>query len=218
MKLECLIFILYTTITIEIITAIIGTIYYYKYKKSKLKDFIFILWYTALNELIGGIILKRHYGISVEILYNIFYLINFLFYFYLYSQYLEKKQQKTIYSFIFIYLASIFLNLFYQNYLNDLQTLPYIIAATLLIVTIMMYFYQILKSEKVLMVHKNLLFWISVGLLLNNAGNIPFRILRNYYSNLTDATVSFLLSIFLANILNLCFIIGFICSNRKQLY
>ncbi|MCK8522518.1 hypothetical protein M0D21_13115 [Aquimarina sp. D1M17] len=100
----------------------------------------------------------------------------------------------------------------------EFQSLPYIAAATFIVISISIYFVEILNTEKVLYVKKNLLFWISVGLLLYYIGNIPFRILRNYYEYLTDATILVLLNIILAVIMNICFIIGFIWSDRKQLY
>ena len=116
------------------------------------------------------------------------------------------------------YLVSFFINGFFENYLYEFQSIPYIIAALFTIITILLYFREILNSEKVLYTNKNLLFWIGIGLLLYFVGNIPFRILRNYYEYLTDATILFLINFTLTIVMNTCFIIGFIWSDKKQPY
>ena len=102
--------------------------------------------------------------------------------------------------------------------MTEYQRLPYIAAAIFLIVTIFLFFMELLHSEKVLNAKRNLLFWISVGLLIYYVGNLPFRILRNYYIHLANATVLFLVNFVLTVIMNTCFIIGFIWSDRKQQY
>jgi hypothetical protein len=211
---------MYVTILIELITAIIGTFFYKKYKETKLKYFIFYLWYSAINEIVVGIYLKRFMKIEWgNLLYNIYYIISFVYLFILYKNYLNgKKNKNATVIFITSYIILLVINGFYQNYIYDLQIISYIAASGFLIITIFLYFFEILNSEKVLNIKKNLLFWISIGLVLYHIGNIPFRVLRNYYSDLTDATVSFLLGVFLVITMNICFIIGFIWSDRKQLY
>ncbi|PKV49377.1 hypothetical protein ATE84_1399 [Aquimarina sp. MAR_2010_214] len=220
MKNELLITIMHVTIFIELLTAIIGTIYQKKYKKTKLNNFIYLIWYTAINELFTGIYLRRSLDIEeARILYNIFYLINFSYYFFLFKSYIVNKEyKKAINIFYSLYIISLVINGFYQNYLIQLQIIPYIIAACFLIITIIFYYIEILKSKKVLRIEKNLLFWISIGLLIHSIGQIPFRILRNYYVSLTDGFVSFLTTVTLTIIMNLCFIIGFIWSDKKQQY
>lgn len=215
-----LIIIMYGTILFELITAIIGTIYFYKYKNTKLHNFIYLIWYIALNEIIVGILLKRILKIQeLDWLYNIYYLVYFCMLLIIFRSFLKHRKNKVIVTFfIYCYLISLVINGLYQNYLTELQIIPHIFVSCLLIITITFYFIEILNSEKVLEVKRNLLFWISIGLLIHSIGSIPFRILRNYYNGLTDGHVSFLTTVILTVIMNLCFIIGFIWSDRKQLY
>ncbi|WP_025741074.1 hypothetical protein [Aquimarina pacifica] len=204
---------------LEVITAIIGTIYYNKYKNVPvLKYFIFLLWYVVFNELIGLYI--RLYGSGYNaLIINVYNLINFSYILYLFQSYLSSKKSKKIVLILCVtYLISFIINGFYENYLIEFQSVPYIIAAFFVVITILLYFREILNSEKVLYTKKNLLFWIGVGLLLYFIGNIPFRIIRNYYEYLSDATTLFLVNFTLAIIMNACFIIGFIWSDKKQLY
>lgn len=204
----------------ELLTAVIGTIYFKKYKNTKLHYFLHFIWYTVINEIITGILLKRFLGIEeANIFYNIYYVISFLFYFSLFKKHVSNKAYRsTINVFLYVYLISLIINGFSQNYLTDNQIIPYVIASGFLIIIIVFYYIEVLKSEKVLKIQKNLLFWISIGLIIYSIGLIPFRILRNYYTNLVDDMVPFLATFVLTIVMNVCFIIGFIWSDRKQLY
>ncbi|MDH7445442.1 hypothetical protein [Aquimarina sp. 2201CG14-23] len=202
----------------EVFTAIVGTIFFYKYKDAKfLRYFIFFIWYVATNELVG-LYIKLDSGVNA-IIYNIYNAVNFTFFLLLYRYYFKnEKNKKLALYFSIIYLSSFVINGFFENYLSEYQRFPYILGALFLVITILLYFFEILNSEKVLNAKKNLLIWISVGLLMYFVGNLPFRILRNYYQELTDATVLFLVNITLTVIMNTCFIIGFIWSDKKQQY
>ncbi|MBW1294731.1 hypothetical protein [Aquimarina litoralis] len=202
----------------EVLAAIIGTIFYFKYKNTKfLKYFIFFIWYVAFNELVG-LYIKLNEGVNA-IIHNIYNLVNFTFFLLLYRYYFKnKKNKKLAFYFCIIYLSSFVINGFFENYMSEYQRLPYILGALFLVITILLYFFEILNSEQVLHAKKNLLIWISFGLLIYFVGNLPFRILRNYYAELTDATVLFLVNITLTVVMNTCFIIGFIWSDKKQQY
>ncbi|WP_148781667.1 hypothetical protein [Aquimarina intermedia] len=105
-----------------------------------------------------------------------------------------------------------------MNYFTEIQILPHVIASSCLIVAIVFYYIEVLKSERVLKIEKSLLFWISIGVLVYSIGLIPFRILRNYYTNLVDDMVPLLATFILTIFMNTCFIIGFTWSDKKQLY
>ncbi|MBQ4818756.1 hypothetical protein [Aquimarina sp. MMG016] len=198
--------------------AIIGVIYFYKYKNTALKYFLLLLWYVTINDIIGMYLREKvtHYN---AIIYNIYYVVNFTYLLLLYRAYLSNKKSKVVVlTFTLIYLFSFIVNGFFENYLIEFQRFPYIIAALFLIITVILYFSEVLNSEKVLHAKKNLLFWISVGLLLYYVGNIPFRIIRNYYQDLADATILFLVNLTLGIVMYICFIIGFLWSDKKQQY
>ncbi|SEL22222.1 hypothetical protein SAMN04487910_2066 [Aquimarina amphilecti] len=205
-------------IGVETTTAIFATIYYYKYKNTVLlKYFIYLLWYIVFNELLGYYI--RSLDLKNAIIHNIYNLVNFTYLLLLYRHHFKnKKNKKAAVIFIVLYILTFIINGFFENYLIEHQRFPYIIAAIFLVITILLYFFEILNSEQVLHAKKNLLIWISFGLLIYFVGNLPFRILRNYYLELTDATIHFLVIFTLTVIMHFCFIIGFIWSNRKQQY
>ncbi|GAA4273886.1 hypothetical protein U6A24_01900 [Aquimarina gracilis] len=204
---------------IELVSAILGTIFYSKYKNSVLKFFLFYLWFIVLLEISGYIIVEYRLVENNAWLFNLFYLISFTFLFYLYSAIVKNKKKKRIIQFSSIlYLLIFVINGFFENYLTSSQTIPFIVASALLIVAIIFYFVGILSTEKVLHAKKNLLFWISIGFLLFYAGSIPFRIALNYYANIGGFNELFSINYLLIIVLNICFIIGFIWSDKKQSY
>ncbi|WP_271767290.1 hypothetical protein [Aquimarina algiphila] len=206
-------------IIFQLITAIIGSIYFYKYKNTVLKYFLIVLWYIGINDLMGYI-LKNQFNVnSVTILYNLYYLVVFNYLMFLFRSYISNiNHKKWVLILIIFYTLSFVINGFIENYLVEVAITPYIIGASFIIISIILYYVDILNSEKVLYVNKNLLFWISIGALIYYAGNIPFRIVRNYGGELADASIQFLALCILTIVMNLCFIIGFIWSNKKQQY
>lgn len=204
------------TLQIEIVTAIVATIFYYKYKNTYLKYFLFILWYIVINE-ISGYCCRTFYNKNNSILYNIYYIINFTFLLSVYRNFISNRSYKTyINFFIIIYWISCIINLFYENCFKEAQVIPYIIASTFLIVSIVMYFIEILRSEQILKITRNLLFWISIGLLLFHIGYIPYKIVQKFLKIDSIIHLENLRSIFysLILILNICYIIGFIWSHK----
>jgi len=204
---------------IELLSAIFSLKYYYKYKRVPvLKFFTILLWYIFLNELLG-LYIRTFITDHNAIIYNIYFGINFIYFFILFRKYLSKSKFKSIVlTFLVIYIIAYILEGIFKNYLIEFQTFAYILAALMLIVTIIFYFIEILNSDKVLVIKKNLLFWISVGLLLYYVGYIPYRIIRNFYTELEKSSVIIAVNVTLTIIMNTCFIIGFIWSDKKQQY
>ncbi|QHI35266.1 hypothetical protein IMCC3317_06120 [Kordia antarctica] len=207
------------TLYIEITAAIIGSIYFYKYKNSYLRYFLIFLWYVVVNELIGKYIadVLTHDNL---IYYNVYLFINFLFLFSVYWHFLNRKKYKKIVIYFSLTYAIFFIlnGIFIENYYSNLVSIPFIIGSCFLIITIIFYFVEILNSERVLFMTRYLLFWISVGVLLFNIGIIPWLIFRKYFFETYEANFEWMniLSLSLSLILNISYIIGFICSYKVE--
>ena len=203
---------------IELIVAIIATIYYYKYKHTFLKYFLIILWYTAINEFIGFLLKKLGFTNNI-IIYNIFHFINFSFLFLLFNKSLNKlKHKKWTKVFLLLYVVGFFINLFFEDYFIKVQTVPFLMASIFLIISIVFYFSELLNTNEVLVVKKNILFWISVGYLLYLSGNLPIRVIRNYFTEVVNLEYILEVSSILSIILNICFIIGFVWGEKNKQY
>lgn len=177
------------------------------------------LWAVVFVEYLGYISINFFEIKSNYLLYNIFYLLVFPYFFSIYYTVLKNKNQRLLAKvFSAIYIFTFIINSFYENYFYTFQTIPYVVAGCFLMLSVIFYFVEVLATEKVLHVKKNLLFWISIGLLLFYAGSIPFTLTLNYYAHLRGINFLFGINYMLIIILNTSFIIGFICSDRKQLY
>ena len=211
----------------ELIAAIFGTIYFSKYKNTALKFFLYLLWYITLTEFLSWYSMK--YGINELLfinekgvrynwwMYNLLRFITFNCLFFIYYRYLKTKIYKRwIRIFMFIYIITSVINWsFLQSFIWNNSEIPRIIGSIFLIITILFYFIELLKSEKIIVFHRLLLFWISVGLLLFYSGTIPFYLKLSGYALIPGIHELFLIVYILAIIMYLTFTFGFIWSKKE---
>ena len=210
----------------QLLAAIVGTIYFYKYKNTSLKYFLFLLWYIVFTDFFSLYASKtgtltfytdengNHYTVWF---YNLLRLVTFTTLFFVYHNYLNNlKFKKWIKVFSIIYIIIFITNwLFIQNFIKEKSELPRIMGSLFLIATVIFYFIELLSSEKIVVFHKMLLFWISVGLLLFYTGTIPFVLKYNGYALIPGIHELFLIIYVLAIIMYLTFTFGFIWSKKE---
>ncbi len=202
---------------VELLAAIVGSIYFYKYKSTPLKYFLMLLWLVVCVEFFGKFYFKIFH--SNYIVFNIYHFINFTTLLLLYRALIENRvYKKWVSFFVPTYIISFFINLSFQDYFTQIQTFPFIIGALLVIISIIFYFLEVLNTNKVLYVSKNLLFWISIGLLIYFVGKIPTRLMRNYWAEISYYESIFIVEYILSIFMNICFIIGFICTGKQRQY
>ncbi|WP_430408625.1 hypothetical protein [Kordia sp.] len=206
-------------IYVEILTAVIASIFFYKYKETTLKYFLFFLWYVTINEAVGKYNLEILKSEKI-IIYNIYLFINFTFLFFIYWNFLKNIIYKNIvitFSIIYV-IVSIVDIIYFENYLSELLLNPFMIGSSFLTIIVFLYFIEILNSEKILLITRDILFWISFGVLLFNIGMIPWIIMRKYFYDVFVDNYLLLNTIFrcLIFILNFCYIIGFIWGYKMQ--
>jgi len=211
----------------ELLAAIMGTIYFYKYKHTSLKYFLYLLWYITITEFFNWYIDENH---IISLLYvdakgkdynywpiNILDTVSFLVYYYIYFKWITIKKFKFwIKNFAILYVLLSILNWrFIQNFFTELQSYLFIVGAIFLIISVLFYFIELLRSEKIVVFHKNLLFWVSIGLLIYYAGNIPFAAEFNGYALISGIHDLFLIVYILAILMYLIFTFGFIWSKKE---
>lgn len=202
--------------SLQFLAAIAATLYFYKYKDTFLKYFIFILWYTAINELAARLLVNALHGNNI-ILYNVYNIINFTYSILLYRSALSKQKNKRLMlPLLAIYLVSVAVMCFFFSFRYDFFIYTYALGALFVIAGIALYFSEILHSDKIIHINKNLLFWISTGWLIFYVASIPFYLMRQYYVRLSFISISMYLIYFLNFVLYSTFIIGFIWSGREQ--
>lgn len=210
----------------ELISAVVGTIYFYKYRHTSLKYFLFLLWYITLTEFLGSISINNEIlvvfdknGVKYNYwMFNLLYFILFNTVYMTYLQFIAHPKQKTFIKFfmVFYIITSIINWTFIQNFLYEMSEIPFVIGSILLMIIIIFYFIQLLKSNKIIAFHKDLLFWISVGLLIFHSGTIPFSIKYNGYALLPKIHNLFLIIYILSICMYILFTFGFIFSNKIE--
>lgn len=208
----------------ELISAVVGSIYFYKYRHTVLKYFLILLWYITITEFCGYYFRKYKFLVHISNdgvvynlwLYNLLEIVTFGILYYIFF----KSLKTTIYKLWTKILAIGFVLLtivnwgFLQNFILEWSEFPNIYGSLTLIIIVLFYFIELLRSDKIILFHRNLLFWISVGLLLFYAGTLPFAIKVNGYALIPGIHGLFLIIYILAIFMYLTFTFGFIWSKK----
>ena len=212
----------------ELLSAIVGTIFFYKYKHTPLKYLLYLLWYITLTEFTVWFVSSndvesllflnengRHYSFWF---YNILRIFTFTTLFFIYLKSIKTiKYKLVIKTFLITYLVLVIINwLFIQSFIFEISEIPKVVGSIFMIITVIFYFIELLKSDKIIVFHKTLLFWISVGLLLYYSGTIPFSLKYNGYMLIPGIHKLFLINIVLAITMYLTFTFGFIWSKKES--
>ena len=210
----------------ELIAAVVGTIYFYKYKQTHLKYFLYILWYITLTEFIGWYATENDFLVFFDkegrpynlwmynLMYSIFYPVVLAIYLRSINRFTYRKWIKL---FILFYVIISIINWsFIQSFKYEWSELPDIVGSIFLTISIIFYFIELLKSDKIIIYHKKLLFWISIGLLIYHVGTIPFNVKITSYALLGGIHNLFLIMWTLAIIMYLIFTFGFIWSDKEE--
>ena len=195
-------------------TLIVGVSKYSKIKNSlNLKLFLIFIGYSFLTE-ISAVILGVFLGINTFPIYNTWILVNQFFFFFFFINLLQNSFKKYIVKFI-IGLYALFTLItisFYINFSGSYLSMNDIIGSILIVIVILMYFSELLQSDKILNLNKSIYFWISLGVLLFNIGFIPVNIFAEFISfNGVFNIVAIFLNVLMAG----CFITGFIVSKKE---
>jgi len=207
------------------IAFIFSIIRYRRYFDSNLKYFPIIIAYTLISESLGFIIHEYDeiqivyvdgYSYYNQLIFNIFYTIFFLYFYYVFlntltnSRFLKWVKYGTI-----IFIIGCAINPLFRDALLYPQMLARSIGSFLLIICVLLYFIE-LKSKGIILDYRNLLSWISVGLFAFYTF-YPFILIIGYfkyelYQKLHARTIHHLL----IAVMYSCFILGFLLMRRIQ--
>lgn len=210
----------FSTIT-ELIAVIFASIYFSKYKNTPAKQMLLALWLIALTEILGWLMAEKKI-LLYENKYS-YWLYNLMsptwksIYLFIYLKALKTPFfKKCIRYFIISYFIIIPINWFFiQNFFTELDNIPYIVSSFFIIISTIFYLLELLRSDKIIIFHRKLLFWVSIGLLIFHTGIIPFTLMTNYYSQLNFVHNLYLIIHVLGLIMYLIFTFGFIWSKKE---
>lgn len=227
MSLDFGTFLTYTMLVTYVLAFLASMIYLPKYHDSPLRFMPFILLYTFLNETLGYIIYTHpeyklisqegyaHYNI---IIYNIYDIIFFPYFYYVFWSCINYEKHKEIILFggtLFFFVSII--NLYLQNPMLASQTITYVYGGLFLIYCILLYFSKLRFSPKKT-TQQDLLFWTGSGLFIFFIGYLPIEIKRYFdaLSDTTEPTYIRHIQLILIIVMYVLIIVGFIKMKNKK--
>jgi len=208
------------------IALIISLSTYSKYFDTVLKYLPILIAYTLINELLGyfllyypsfRVFLDFEDSQTNHIIYNIYDLIYFPFFYYVYWGLVSNSRDKKLITFgaVLVVLCYI-LNSYFQNPMYYGLYYAYAVASAVTIFCVVLYFIDQHNQNKPILQPYNLVFWVSLGLLILHTFS-PTLLIIGYYDpdnwhNLNLQTFHHLVII----LMNLLFIIGFIKARKRS--
>ncbi|CAM4017631.1 hypothetical protein [Gillisia limnaea] len=220
---------------VELLAALAGTYYLFKtpHPKSIIRLFVYFLWLTVFVEMVGlyavyayftdykGLEFLRNSPFERNYwLYNSYYLVSFTTYFFFFILHLNSAKIRRILTFTALFFGiTVIINLVFSKiFFIGYSAYTSVSGTLILIICIMAYYYEMLKSDKILNFYKNLVFYVSVGGLIWHLVVTPLFIYSKYFTTASPDFVALHgLIIFLSNVFMYgMFILGFIISSKQS--
>jgi len=205
---------IYTYVIIYGVSIFIGVLTYSKHAhKTELKVFLGFLIYSFLTELLGAY-LGRVLIVSNSYVYNVWNIVAFFFYaYFVLSKLTERKKIIFVWLLIGVFFIVTFINIvFYAGLIKYVLVNNSLLAKSLIVIMMIFYFIELLKSDEIINFKKSLFFWICTGVFFYNLAFLPAFALVKYTSYVgVFKYITFSLNI----IMHLCFITGFIISKKE---
>ncbi len=213
---------------LELIAALAGSYYYLKTKSEKIRPFVWYLWVVVCVETLGmyGFLLQYNYDNEIFIwiknsvfcynrwLYNLYELASIVLFGIFYWRVIDDNLSKKVVRFSST--AYVIFSILYFIFSDDffIKSIPYnfLLATIIVFLFVMLYYRQVLNSDRIMLFYKSPIFYISSGLLLWYLGVAPLFIFDGYFYEVNQNFVEFRsLYLLIANILLYsCYTFGFL--------
>ncbi|PHS64050.1 MAG: hypothetical protein COB12_08680 [Flavobacterium sp.] len=221
--------------SLEVISVIVG-IYYLKKNQSASKIETYFLYYLGLTVAVEIIALYtpiayfsnyEYFGFTKgkryernSWLYNIYVIISFAFYIYFFSTLLTNGiKQKTLKTINIVFVLATVLNLMLSDvfYKGD-SIFTIILGSFILLFSVILFYFQLLESDKIISLKKILPVYISIGVLIFYLCLTPIAIFSQYFNPKNELFINVKAIVMpLANIIMYgAFIIGFIACAKSN--
>jgi hypothetical protein len=186
---------------VEVLAAVVAIFCYDKYKQTPVKYFIYFLVYVAIMELIGAYptFVEKYESLSEakEFLkgtkfeennwfYTIFWTIaSAVFYSFYLGQFIESDYSIKVIKYItsiFIISSLVYILLNWNSFFVSSFYFVDIFSASVILLSVVLYFIEVLKSQKVLIFYKSINFYIAAVLLIFFLIKTPLLFYDVYFS------------------------------------
>ncbi len=199
-----------------IISMLISIILYKKLDPAWLRLFTWFMLFTILVQ-IAGYIYSFYLKKSNHYIFNIYLLVQFLFYFRIFYKTFQTKKLKllTIWVSIGFTIYTLF-NFFYKPGFYTFNTSANTLGSVLTIVFCLLYFVSLFNSDLFINYFKIPMFWIATGLLFFFAGNFMYLSFIDYiikYNLDKSGSIYWFIMVTLNLLLYSLFSIGFLSNH-----
>lgn len=175
-----------SVITSEFIAAIFASVYFYKYRNSKLKLLLIVLWYIPINEILGQYVFAR--TATGYLLYNLYRIIVPASLIYLIgTQIINSIRKKIVFALSAFCFLFFMVSIYFTNPLREFSSTNFTIFTIAVLIALLVYFIELLNSNKVLNMGKNLFLWVALGFLIFFIAFPVILLAREFISNDSEA-------------------------------
>ena len=173
-----------------------------------------ILTYNEFEFLRDTFLIKNSWA------YNITIIVKFLFFSYYFNSIYNSYWNKVIKFLTVFFLISAIINLIFSDiFFNGLSSYTYITGSILILISILNYFFEVLKSDEILNFNKTLPFYIAIGTLIFHLCMTPLFIYGKYYSISRNPEFADLYKLILTSsniFMYSCYILGLVISLKNK--
>jgi hypothetical protein len=166
----------------EALACMAGIMHWKKIRTTYWKWFVVYLGVIVISEIIGlSLLYMFENGGASRDLYNYFVIpLEFLFFFWLYYRYFETSRARYLpLAGTALYVCAWLVNLVIYPGLNFWEMpLPYLAGVIVMLLLVIAYFSRLIFSDKILAYKTDIMFWVSVGVLVFYLVSSPYHGLR----------------------------------------
>lgn len=204
---------------LSLLSGICGLVFLHKLPGNKAKSILLLIWLSTVTELVG-----KYFTIWTGLLnyyvFNLYILISFSIYILLLKSLIKTMTHKNLASFLLvIFLVFYFINYFFiQNEFGQILTNSYTVGVLSIIILSFLYMFELFSSNLVLSYSKSVFFWFVLGILIFHVPFLPFMLSLKWFLIDYNPSIYGLIIFFLNLLMNFCFLVGFIWSEKKYNY
>jgi hypothetical protein len=201
----------------ELAAALAGTATWYKWKYNAVKWLTPYLWVIFTCEMAGHFLSGKHNNNAWLYSYIVTPL-EILFFCWLYHRYFKGRYKKIPVAGAIIFIAAwVTENFLLRSGDFIFHSLAYSTGMLVILLLVITFFALLFQSDDILTFRQNIMFWISLGLIIFYVATFPFYGLYNYLAkNITLFSTYTWIMIFLNYTMYLLFITGFIWAKPKR--
>ncbi len=199
------------------ITLVIALYRYRLYYDGLLRYFPILIAYTLLSEILGFMIREFEafqivdsvqYPYANNYVFNIYDIVSFLYFYFIFWNSVNKEEYKNLILYgAILYVMAVCINAVYQDAIIFPQVFASMIGSLLLVMSILLF---LIEGSSNHLKEKNLLIWISSGLLIFHLFFPPILFVGHFYIELYMRFHLKQVHLLLIVLMYACFIIGFL--------